>query len=256
MDNGNTSDLASHSMPRSSFAEAFRNLRTSLLLAVPDHPPRQVLITSCAPGDGKSTVALNLSIVLTQMGRRVLLIDADLRRARMHKALGLENKIGLSSLLSGNAAVGEIIRECEIPGLDVVTSGPTPPNPSELLGSPALEALLTDPNIVDAYDHVVLDAPPATHVADSVIMTSKMDSTILVVRAGGTTRESLSSTLARLRAGHARSLGTLLNAVTQPGYDYYDRYLYYAGDGTSDVGKTAKPRALVVRWKRWWRRAG
>ena len=256
------SDLASHTLPRSSFAEAFRNLRTSLLLAVPDHPPRKILVTSCGPGDGKSTVALNLSIVLTQMGRHVLLIDADLRRTRIHKVLGLDNKTGLSNLLSGNAGVGAIIRECGIPGLDVISSGPTPPNPSELLGSPGMDALLMDPTVADDYDHVILDSPPATQVADAVILASKMDSTILVVRAGGTTRESLAETVERLRRSHAHSLGTLLNAVSErTGYYYYDRYRYYYGTDDSESAAASEilaagPLALSIRWKRRRRRAG
>ncbi|MCH7780792.1 MAG: polysaccharide biosynthesis tyrosine autokinase [Acidobacteria bacterium] len=259
---GAAPDLASQMLPRSSFAEAFRNLRTSLLLAVPDHPPRQILVTSCGPGDGKSTVALNLSTVLTQLGRRVLLIDADLRRSRIHKALGLDNKAGLSNLLSGNAHLGAIIRECRIPSLDVITGGPIPPNPSELLGSPALDALLTDPTLTDGYDHVIFDSPPATQVADAVILAAKMDSTILVVRAGGTTRDSLAATLERLRRGHAHALGTLLNAVSErTGYYYYDRYRYYSGSDDSESAapsesSAAGPLALSIRWKRRRRRAG
>jgi capsular exopolysaccharide synthesis family protein len=174
-------DLASHAAPKSLFAEAFRNLRTSLLLAAPDHPPRKILVTSCGPGAGKSTIAMNLAIVLTQMDRNVLLIDADLRRARIHKTFGLDNKIGLSSLLSGNASAAESIRESPIPGLNVITSGPTPPNPSELLGSPVLETLLNAAPFTSDYDHVIIDSPPAKQVTDAVILSSQMDATVLVV---------------------------------------------------------------------------
>ena len=121
--NGDTEpDLASHHDSRSDFAEAFKNLRTSLLLASPDRPPRHIVVTSCEPGDGKSTVALNLAIVLTQMGRRVLLVDADLRRPRIHKVLGADNSVGLSSFLSGNVAPDRLVHATEGPLLDVVTS--------------------------------------------------------------------------------------------------------------------------------------
>jgi capsular exopolysaccharide synthesis family protein len=226
-------DMASHLEPRSHFSETFRNLRTSLLLATPDHPPRHVLVTSCEPGDGKSTVALNLAIVLTQQGRKVLLVDADLRRPRLHKTVGLDNAVGLSSYLSGNAAIADLAHETEIPGLRVITSGPIPPNPSELLGSPRLDALLDDYLKANGFDHLIVDSPPLLSVADSIVLSTRTDSTVVVVRAGSTRRESLTQSVVRLRQSRANVVGAVLNAVAEEkGYYYrYYRHKRYYGKG-------------------------
>jgi len=219
-------DIGSHLDPRSNFSETFRNLRTSLLLATPDHPPRHVAVTSCEPGDGKSTVALNLAIVLTQLGRRVLLIDADLRRPRIHKSLQLTNAVGVSSFLSGNATLDELIRESEIPNLRVITSGPIPPNPSELLGSPGLETMLDRFSGEDRFDHIILDSPPVLSVTDAIILSTRTDSTILVVRAGMTSREALAQSAARLKQSRVKVTGAVLNAVSHEAGYYYGRYGY------------------------------
>jgi len=221
-------DLESHDHPRSHFSESFRNLRTSLLLAAPDHPPRHVLVTSCEPGDGKSTIAVNLAIVLTQLGRRVLLVDADLRRPRLHRTLGLDQNEGLSNYLSGNADLNDIIHDTDIPNLRVIPGGPIPPNPSELLGSPRLDVLLGRFLEENRFDHLVLDSPPLLSVADSVVLSSTVESTILVVRSGSTRREALTQSAARLRHSRANVIGVVLNAVTEEtGYYYRYRYRRY-----------------------------
>lgn len=253
-------ELASHLAPRSSFAEALKNLRTSLLLASPEQPPRCVLVTSCEPGAGKSTIAINLAIVLTQMGRRVLLIDADLRRPRIHDGLGLSNEIGLTNYLSGNAEPAQLFQELQIPLLSVITSGPTPPNPSELLGSTGLATLLARLGRSREYDHLILDSPPMLQVTDSLILATRADATILVVRAGMTSRESLSQGVARLRQGRAHVAGAVFNAVSErlKPYDYYYRH-YGHDDATRDARrnerKGARPR-LKVAVTLWSRRGG
>ena len=222
-------DLASHTDSRSGFAEAFKNLRTSLLLASADRPPRSIVVTSCEPQDGKSTVSVNLSIVLTQLGRRVLLVDADLRRPRLHKVFGIQNAVGLSNFLSGNATADELIQETDIPNLRIVVSGPVPPNPSELLGSPALDGFLGRLVEEHAFDHVIFDSPPLVSVTDPVILASRMDGTMIVVRAGKTARESLVHATERIQHSRARVIGAVLNAVTEDAenYYYYGKYRYY-----------------------------
>jgi len=236
-------DLASHQDSRSGFAEAFKNLRTSLLLASPDHPPRRVVVTSCEPGDGKSTVALNLAIVLTQMERRVLLVDADLRRPRIQRVLGSKNEIGLSSYLSGNAAADRLIHPTEVPGLDVITSGPVPPNPSELLDSPRLSDLFDELEQRERYDHIIVDSPPALLVADGIILSTKVDATILVVRAGATRRESCVQGVARLQRARARLVGTVLNALSdRPRYYYYRKEYRYEQDPPAESMSPPKRR--------------
>ena len=231
-------DLASHLSPKSSFAEAFKNLRTSLLLASPEQPPRCIHVTSCEPGSGKSTLAINLAIVLTQMGRRVLLLDADLRRPRIHRGLGLSNETGLTNYLSGNADPEQLFQETEIPLLSVITSGPTPPNPSELLESSSLDALLAGLGRSRQFDHVILDSPPTLQVADSLILATRADVTILVVRAGMTSRDSLADSVARLRQGRIQIAGAVFNAVSDRSRYYEHYYRTYGHDaGAPDEGR-------------------
>lgn len=218
-------DLGSHYAPKSEFAESFRSLRTSLLLAVPDHPPRHVVVTSSAPSEGKSTVSMNLAIVLTQLGRRVLLIDADLRRARLHASFGLPPGAGLSSYLSGNADFDELPRETDVPGLSLITSGPIPPNPSELLGSPRLAELLRQAIEEARFDHVIIDSAPLLSVADSLVLASRADATLLVVRARTTTGEAVARARAHLGRAHAHVVGAVLNALEDSDrFAYYGRY--------------------------------
>ncbi len=240
--------LASHLEPRSAVAEAFKNLRTSLLLASPERPPRHVLVTSCEPGDGKSTVTLNLGIVLAQMGRKVAVVDGDLRRPRVHRMLGLGNGAGLTTYLTGNAVFEEVLRESAIPNLWAVPSGPVPPNPSELLDSPRLEALLDRLDREGRFDHVLFDATPVLQVADAVILASRMDATILVVRAAVTSRTSLAQGISRLRQSKARVAGAVLNAVSEKaGYYYYryyrsSRYYRTEGEEADEAAGAARPR--------------
>jgi len=232
--------LASWLDPRSAFSEAFRSLRTSLLLASPDRPPRVIVVTSCEPGDGKSTVSVNLAIVLTQLGRRVLLVDADLRRPRLHRIFGVSNQVGLSSLLTGNACFEDVVQDCEMPGLALVPSGPLPPNPSELLQSASLQAMLDRARESTDWDHVLLDSPPAVQVADSLILGARADATILVARSAKTARESLVAGVARLRQAHVQVSGAVLNAVReQDGYHYHYKYRYYRTG--AEAGSAADP---------------
>jgi capsular exopolysaccharide synthesis family protein len=241
--------LVSHLTPRSVVADAFKNVRTSLLLASPDRPPRRIMITSCLPGDGKSTVAVNLATVLAQKGQRVLLIDADLRRPTLHQVLGVDNARGLSSFLSGNEELDELIRPTQIPGVDLITSGPMPPNPSELLDSPGLRVLL-ELGAEGQYDHLVFDAPPAVQVADSVVLATRMEATALVVRLGVTTRDALAQGVARLRQGRARLVGVIVNGLTSRSRSFYDAYSHYQpGDGSAAEGTTEAPPKRS-RWRR------
>jgi succinoglycan biosynthesis transport protein ExoP len=237
-------DVACHTDSRSSFAEAFKSLRTAFLLASPERAPRHVVVTSCEPLDGKSTVITNLAIALTQIGRRVVIVDADLRRPRVHKVFGITNEIGLSSFLSGNAPVEEVVRDSGVPNLQVVTSGPVPPNPSELLASKALEAFMESLETVGPFDHVFFDSPPLLQMADAVLLATCMDATILVAREGRTIHQSLSSGVKRLRQSRARILGAVLNAVVERFGNYY--YYRYHRDEPGE----SKPRSSESRARR------
>jgi len=218
-------DVACHADAHSSFAEAFKSLRTSFLMASPERAPRHVVVTSCEALEGKSTVATNLAIALTQLGRRVVIVDADLRRPRVHKVLSIPNDLGLSSFLSGNADAADILQDAGIPNLLAITSGPLPPNPSELLASKALDTFLEKLEALGPFDHVFFDSPPLLQMADAVLLANRMDATILVAREGRTTHQALASGAKRLRQSRARILGAVLNAVVERfGNYYYYRY--------------------------------
>jgi capsular exopolysaccharide synthesis family protein len=240
-------DLVNPSEAPSQLLEAFKDLRTALLLATPQAPPRSVVITSCEPAAGKSTVSLNLAVVLAQMGKRVLLVDGDLRRPRLHRTLRASNATGLSSLLSGNADLDEAVQDTAIPNLRLVTSGPLPPNPSELLGSVTLPGLINDLQNTHHFHHIVFDSSPVLSVADATILASRVDSTVIVARAAQTVRESLAQALKRLRHAHARVVGTVLNAASEEMGDYYG----YC-DTTSDATGAAreKPSSRFSRHRR------
>lgn len=217
-------DLITHHAPRSPLAEAYKELRTATLLASPDEPPRTILVTSCLPQEGKSQTSLNLAIALAQTGRRVLLVDTDLRRPRLHQALGLDNDTGVSTYLSGNAPVEPLIRETCIQNLCALTSGPIPPNPSELLGSRRFLSLAREFADAKRFDHLVFDSPPLLSVADPIIVATVLDGTILVVQSGVTPREALLRGAAKLSQAKVKVLGAVLNSMSDShgGYYYYN----------------------------------
>jgi capsular exopolysaccharide synthesis family protein len=234
--------VACHTDGHSTFAEAFKSLRTSFLMASPERAPRHIVVTSCEALEGKSTVATNLAIALTQLGRRVVVVDADLRRPRVHRVLGAPNDMGLSSFLSGNADAAEILQEGLIPNLSVVTSGPLPPNPSELLASAALETFLQRLEALGPFDHVFFDSPPLLQMADAVLLADRMDATILVTREGRTTHQALASGAKRLRQSRARILGAVLNAVVERHGSYY-YYRYHRDEAVEKPSRFGRSRS-------------
>jgi capsular exopolysaccharide synthesis family protein len=222
-------ELATVSQPHSVIAEAYRALRTAILLSTSKHPPQTILITSGQPREGKTTTALNLAITLAQRGDRVVLIDSDLRRPRVHRSFGLANDVGLSSYLAGVVGIDDLPRAVpHIPNLYVVSSGPTPPNPAELLSSEPMDTLFRE--LRRQFDFVVMDSPPTISVADSMILAARADGVILVVHGGVTTRESLRQTHKMLASVNARMIGVVLNNVDVRSADYQYYYSYYYGD--------------------------
>jgi capsular exopolysaccharide synthesis family protein len=224
---GATIDLVAHRDPRAAVSEAYRGLRTSLLLSRAGRPPHRIVMTSALPEEGKTATVVNLAIVLAQLGRRVLLVDADLRRPRLHAALGVENGRGVSTYLSGlEAEPGRLVVPTTIEHLDFLSSGPVPPNPAELLDSPLFAAL--GGRLVDGgYDHVLLDVPPVLSVADPLIVAAAADLAILVVRAGRTPRQSVRMAAERLRQMPSVGLGAVLNGFDAEAHGApYDGYTY------------------------------
>jgi succinoglycan biosynthesis transport protein ExoP len=224
------------SSPKSQSAEAFRALRTSLLLSLAGGEPQTILLTSATPAEGKTTVSMNLAAVLTQRGVRVLLIDADLRRPTVHHRLGLQGQIGLTSILTGSAKLSEAIQNVpEIPELDILVSGPVPPFPTEMLSSAAMKALLDEAR--GTYTHIVMDSPPLLSVTDSIVLAREADAVVLIVRQGKSSKHALRRARDLLVRSGARITGVALNAVdlNSPEYASYYGYYGYSGYGSEGV---------------------
>lgn len=218
-------ELVTQSRPQSQMAESYRALRTSLLLTSLGGPPKTILVTSALPQEGKTTTSINTAIVLAQKGTRVLLIDADLRRPSIHKTLGMGPKTGLSNVLTGNATLQQaVVRSSILPSLFVLTAGTPPPNPAELLASSNMKDILAE--LREQYDHIVVDTPPTLSVTDAVVMSTRADAVVLVIRSGQTTKQALRRSRDILMQVNARVAGVLLNAVdlTSPDYYYYYEY--------------------------------
>ncbi len=221
--NKESMELITKSRPQSQMAEAYRALRTSLLLTSVGAPPKIILVTSALPEEGKTTTSINCAIVLAQKGGRVLLVDCDLRRPSIHRTLGIVPKAGLTSVLTGGATLQQaIVRSPLVPSLSVLPAGTPPPNPAELLASGKMGELLE--TLREQYDHIVIDTPPTLPVTDAVVMSTRADAVILVIRAGGTTKHALRQSRDILLQVNARISGVLLNAVNLGSPDYYTYY--------------------------------
>jgi succinoglycan biosynthesis transport protein ExoP len=225
-------DLVVHTHPHSVVAEACRVIRTNLLFMSADEPIKAIMVTSSDPREGKTTVAVSLAITLAQSGKRVLLVDTDLRRPRVHKAFGLRPVVGITSVLVNEATLDEAVEETDVTNLSVLPCGPIPPNPAELLHSHRFQALLEQ--LRGKYDRIVFDTPPVGAVTDALVIGPQLDGTILVTRARKTVRARARSVLSQLRSLGTRIAGVVLNDVdlAQDGngsyYAYAGRYEYKA----------------------------
>src|SRR5271156_3754810 len=211
--------------PKSQFAEAFRSLRTSLLLSTAGHPPKIIVLTSATPSEGKTTAASNLAAILAQRDTRVLLIDGDLRRPNVHHRFGLNGKIGLTTVLTGATTLEDTVQRVpEIPNLDILPSGPVPPFPTEMLSSAAMDAILK--RCGDIYNYIVIDSPPILSVTDGVILARQADAVVLVVRHGKSSKHVVRRARDLLLRSGAAITGILLNAVDLNSPEYYGYYGY------------------------------
>jgi capsular exopolysaccharide synthesis family protein len=214
---------------RSSAAEAYRALRTSVLLSSVDRPPKLLLVTSGQPGEGKTTTAINTAISLAQLGGSVLIIDCDMRKPSVHKALCIEASRGLSTYLSLNAKLIDVMQKLPIPNLWVLPCGPIPPNPAEMISSARMRELLRA--LAENFDHVVIDSPPLLKVTDSVILSTLVDGVILIVHGGKSTGDVLRRTRQELSLAGAKIFGVVLNNVDAPQGEYYEYYGNYSDNG-------------------------
>jgi capsular exopolysaccharide synthesis family protein len=211
--------------PKSQFTEAFRALRTSLLLATAGQPPKFILFTSAMPSEGKTTMATNLACILAQSGVPVLLLDADLRRSNIHHRFGLTGKLGLTTVLAGTSTLEEAVQRVpEAPNMDILPSGPVPPFPTEMLSSEAMRALME--RLGKVYTHVVIDSPPVLSVTDAVVMGRMVDAVVLVVRHGKESKNVMRRARDILARSGAPVAGLVLNAVDVNSPDYYGYYGY------------------------------
>jgi capsular exopolysaccharide synthesis family protein len=224
-------ELVTHRHPKSILSEAYRNVRTSILLSFSEQPPKRIAISSANPAEGKTTTVINTAIALSQTGARVLIVDADMRKPRLHTVLGKGNGLGLSNFLSGNTELQSIVKKSKVPNLYHIPSGPIPPNPSELLSSKLFKGMM---HILGSkFDHIVVDSPPVLVFADSVILSTSVDGIVLVVLGAKTPRETLQRAKELLYQVNARILGVVINRVDIDRSDYggyYYRYHYYYGN--------------------------
>jgi len=243
---GSRIELVSFVKPKSQVSEAFRALRTSLLLSQAEHPPQVILVTSALPREGKTTSALNLAVTLAQLGDRTLIVDGDLRKPGIRRALGLTagRDFGLSSYLAGVSSLDDIIiQHPQIDNLAALTTGPIPPSPADLLSSHRMRDAIT--YLRQKYKFIVIDSPPVMAATDAVILSVVTDGVLLVVRSGETPKEAFTRTRDLLYAVKCRLLGVVLNAVDSSAPDYYYSYRYYPyaygyGYGEEHSGKKSK----------------
>lgn len=218
-------DLGVYLDPRSLAAECCRSIRTNILFMSPDRPIKTILVTSPSPQEGKTTTAVNLAVTMAETGGRVLVIDTDLRRPRLHRSFGVPNQIGISTVIVGKSTLDEAIKSTDVPNLDVLPCGPTPPNPSELLHTARFAQVLAECSA--RYERVILDSPPCSAVTDPAVLGNVADGVLLVVQAGSTTRDAAAHAHRHLMSAKARLLGVILNEIdfSNPAYGY--QYYYY-----------------------------
>ncbi|MER5422716.1 polysaccharide biosynthesis tyrosine autokinase [Streptosporangium roseum] len=233
--------LIIRSRGRSSRAEAFRSLRTNLQFIGVDQQPKSLVVTSCLPGEGKSSTAANLAITLAQAGWRVILVDGDLRRPRIPRYLGIEGTTGLTDVLIERARLQDVIQTWGEADLAVLPSGQIPPNPSELLGSRGMRNVLAQ--LTETYDMVIVDAPPLLPITDAATLAAVCDGTLLIARYGKTRREQVVRATEMLSSINARMVGAVLNFAPAKSSQYYGYGYGYESD--AEVKGTRKSKVKV-----------
>lgn len=215
--------------PRSALAEAYRSVRTALQFSTSKGAPRTLVVTSCTKNEGKSTTAFALAVALAQVGKRVLLVDADMRNPSQHRILGMDHEQGLSNILSGNMEPIACTRKTKFANLYVITGGPVPPNPAELLSGMGLKQLIDPAN--SSFDHIVFDGPPILGIADSIILCNEVDASIFVVESAKTRKAAIRNAVRRLRQSGKVPLGAILTKLGSELAMYgYEHQFYYYGE--------------------------
>ena len=214
--------LVTSSNPQSIISEQFRTVRTNINFSMPNKELKTLLFTSSSIGEGKSTIAANVAIVFAQEGKKVLLIDADLRKPTMHYTFLKTITPGLTNLLTSHWNLNQVVKETGVNGLDLITSGPIPSNPAELLGLSSMDKLITE--VKEKYDIIIFDAPPVLSVSDAQILTNKCDGTIIVISSNSTEKVNAIKAKEVLQASNANIIGTILNNYKIGKDHYYHQY--------------------------------
>jgi len=216
--------LVTYEQPKTAASEAYRLIRTNLKFSRVDGKLETIMFTSAGPGEGKSTTVANVAVTMAQSGQKTLLLDCDLRKPVQHKIFDVTNIMGLTNLLVEDLAVEEVVQETKVPGLDLITCGPIPPNPSELLGSRGMKDTLAA--LREIYDQILIDCPPVIAVTDAMVTGSLVDGVVLVVKAYDSNVDMVKEAKKLLANAGARVIGAVLNNVKPKGRDYY-YYHYY-----------------------------
>lgn len=237
------SKLIVYSHPKSPYAEAYRVLRTNLQFSGFDKPIKTILVTSSMPSEGKSTTVCNLAMAISQTGKKVLLMDCDLRKPSLHKKLNIHNGRGLTNVIAENEPLQNVLQNVSLNNLDILTCGPIPPNPSELLGSNKMKDFIS--SVSEKYDYVLMDTPPVISVTDAAVLSAFVDGVILVVSHGQTEIEAAKRAKELLVKVNANILGVVLNKIPEKSSSYYYSYYYYY-----DEDQHAKKRKRKTHKKR------
>ena len=242
-------DLVCLNAPKSTASESYRGIRTNILFSSAGASPQVILVTSPGPREGKTMTSTNLAITMAQSGSKVVQLDCDLRRPKLHRMFGLSKETGVTNLLVGNASFEQVVVHSKVPNLDLIFSGPIPPNPSEMLGSKRMVELINE--LRKRYTRIIIDSPPITAVTDAAILAKAVDGVVMVIRAGQTVREVAKNSVHQLQSVGGNILGAVLNAVDIGKdkyyyYYYYQYYHYYYGDD----GEKMKRRSRKKRKKR------
>lgn len=209
--------------PRSVVSEQFKTIRTNINFSMPDKDLKTILLTSSTPGEGKSTNSSNIAVVFAQSGKNVLLVDSDMRKPTTHHTFGVKNVSGLSTVLIRQHTVEEVTHHTEVEGLSLITSGPIPPNPAELLASKTMDQFIE--KVKQNYDIIIFDAPPVLSVTDAQILSNKCEGTLLIINSGEAEKDNVIKAKEMLVASKANIIGAILNNYKIDKDHYY--YQYY-----------------------------
>jgi len=244
-------ELITHYSPKSTASESYRGIRTSLLFSSADKVPKVILVTSAGPSEGKTLTSTNLAITMAQAGSRVIILDCDMRKPKVHKMFNLNRDMGMSSVLVSDdigSILNEVVQTSGVPNLEVIPCGPIPPNPSEIIGSQKMKLIMDE--LCKRYDRIIVDSPPITAVTDSTVLAKFVDGVMLVVHAGVTPKQIVKTGLEQIQGVEANVLGAVLNDVDtgKESYYYYQYYYYYYGEDGEKKKKNQRKKRSSKRY--------